>query len=98
VECDLRVAPGWIEHSTGTKVSYCENAIHDGGDNVRITKRRSDKRMPTSIDPQPEEDELECARCGAHFYYGLTRCPNCGVNLYEPEDENEESEDDSCWD
>jgi predicted nucleic acid-binding Zn-ribbon protein len=43
--------------------------------------------MPTSIDPQPAEDELECGRCGAHFYYGLTRCPNCGVNLYEPDDE-----------
>ena len=43
--------------------------------------------MPTSIDPQPAEDEVECARCGAIFYYGLTRCPNCGVNLYEPEED-----------
>jgi predicted nucleic acid-binding Zn-ribbon protein len=43
--------------------------------------------MPTSIDPQPADDEIECARCGAHFYYELTRCPKCGVNLYEPEDE-----------
>lgn len=43
--------------------------------------------MPTSLDPQPAENEIECARCGAHFYYELTRCPNCGVNLYEPEDE-----------
>ncbi len=44
--------------------------------------------MPMSIDPQPADDEIECARCGAHIYYGLTRCPNCGVNLYEPEDED----------
>lgn len=45
--------------------------------------------MPTSIDPQPADDEIECARCGAHFYYELTRCPSCGVNLYEPEDEQD---------
>ena len=45
--------------------------------------------MPTSIDPEPADDEIECARCGAHFFYELTRCPNCGVNLYEPEDEPE---------
>ena len=43
--------------------------------------------MPTSIDPQPADDEIECGRCGAHFYYELTRCPNCGVNLYEPDDD-----------
>ena len=43
--------------------------------------------MPTSIDPEPGENEFECARCGAYFHYELTRCPNCGVNLYEPEDE-----------
>lgn len=43
--------------------------------------------MPTSIDPPPADDELECGRCGAHFYYELTRCPNCGVNIYES-DEN----------
>jgi len=43
--------------------------------------------MPTSIDPPLADDEIECARCGAHFYYELTRCPNCGVNLYEPDDE-----------
>ena len=46
--------------------------------------------MPTSIDPEPEENEFECARCGAYFHYELTRCPNCGVNLYEPEDETDE--------
>jgi predicted nucleic acid-binding Zn-ribbon protein len=45
--------------------------------------------MPTSIDPQPAENEFECANCGAYFHYELTRCPNCGVNLYEPEDEME---------
>lgn len=45
--------------------------------------------MPHSIDPEPAENETECARCGAHFSMELTRCPNCGVNLYEPEDEIE---------
>lgn len=48
--------------------------------------------MPTSIDPQPGENEFECARCGAYFHYELTRCPNCGVNLYEPEDETDAAE------
>ena len=43
--------------------------------------------MPTSIDPEPGEHEFECANCGAYFHYELTRCPNCGINLYEPEDE-----------
>ena len=42
--------------------------------------------MPTSIDPQPTEDQVECARCGALIYYELSRCPKCGVNLYEPDD------------
>jgi predicted nucleic acid-binding Zn-ribbon protein len=43
--------------------------------------------MPTSIDPQPAENEIECARCGAIIYDQLSRCPNCGVNLYEPEED-----------
>jgi len=47
--------------------------------------------MPTSITPEPGENEFECARCGAYFHYELTRCPKCGVNLYEPEDESEEA-------
>ena len=54
--------------------------------------------MPTSIDPQPAEDELECARCGAYFYYELTRCPNCGVNIYEPEDEEDDFDRDDWRD
>lgn len=45
--------------------------------------------MPTSIDPPPADDELECGRCGAHFYHELTRCPNCGVNIYEPDDDSD---------
>ena len=44
--------------------------------------------MPTSIDPQPTDNEFECANCGAYFHYELTRCPNCGVNLYEPDDDS----------
>ena len=47
--------------------------------------------MPFSIDPQPRGNEIECARCGALMYYELTRCPECGVNLYEPEDDIEEN-------
>ena len=46
--------------------------------------------MPTSIDPQPGENELECARCGAYFYFELSRCPSCGVNIYEPEGDLDE--------
>jgi len=45
--------------------------------------------MPTSLDPLPGENEIECARCGAIFSIEFTRCPKCGVNLYEPDDERE---------
>jgi hypothetical protein len=48
--------------------------------------------MPTSITPEPGENEFECAHCGAYFHYELTRCPNCGINLYEPEDETDLAE------
>jgi hypothetical protein len=51
--------------------------------------------MPTSIDPQPADDELECGRCGAHFYYELTRCPNCGVDIYEPDEDLDKSDSNS---
>ena len=47
--------------------------------------------MPFSIDPQPADNEIECANCGALIYYELTRCPNCGVNLYEPEESTGEA-------
>ena len=43
--------------------------------------------MPTSLTPPPAEDEFECAQCGAYVHISLTRCPNCGVNLYEPEED-----------
>ena len=43
--------------------------------------------MPFSLDRQPSENEIECANCGALIYYELTRCPKCGVNLYEPDEE-----------
>jgi len=45
--------------------------------------------MPTSIDPLPGENEIECARCGAIFHYELTRCPNCKINIYEPEEDEQ---------
>ena len=43
--------------------------------------------MPTSLTPPPAEDEFECAQCGEYVHMHLNRCPNCGVNLYEPEDD-----------
>jgi NAD-dependent SIR2 family protein deacetylase len=43
--------------------------------------------MPTSVTPPPGENEVECANCGAYIHIELTRCPNCGVNLYEPEED-----------
>ena len=43
--------------------------------------------MPFSFDAQPGENETECGRCGAHIYIELTRCPECGINLFEPEDD-----------
>ncbi len=45
--------------------------------------------MPDRFEPPPDDNEIECARCGARFYYELTRCPNCGVDLYEPEEDDE---------
>ncbi len=45
--------------------------------------------MPFSLNPQPAKNEIECANCGALIYYELTRCPHCGVNLYEPDDQPE---------
>ncbi len=48
--------------------------------------------MPTSLDAQPNDDEVECAHCGAIIRYDLSRCPNCGVNLYEPDDEADDLE------
>ncbi len=45
--------------------------------------------MPFSFDPQPEDNETQCARCSAIFHLDLTRCPECGVNLYEPDEEYE---------
>ena len=46
--------------------------------------------MPTSLDHLPGANEIECARCGATFSVEFTRCPQCGVNLYEPDDEDED--------
>jgi len=34
-------------------------------------------------------NEIECPHCGATFHYELTRCPNCGINIYFPEDEGD---------
>ncbi|MGD8814590.1 MAG: hypothetical protein PVI78_08965 [Anaerolineales bacterium] len=52
--------------------------------------------MPIRIDPPPADDEIECGRCGAHFYYELNRCPHCGVNVYEPDDENDQPSEKSA--
>lgn len=37
--------------------------------------------------PNLEDNEVECARCGGTFHISLSRCPHCGVNLYEPQEE-----------
>lgn len=55
----------------------------------RHSLKRAYITMPMSLDPQPADNEIECARCGAYFYYELTRCPNCGVNVYEPEEDSQ---------
>jgi hypothetical protein len=34
-------------------------------------------------------NDLECPHCGATFHYELTRCPNCGVNIYFPDEEED---------
>ena len=31
--------------------------------------------------------EIECPRCGTQVYYGLNRCPNCGLSFYPNEAE-----------
>ena len=46
--------------------------------------------MPTSIDPPPADDEVECGNCGAYIYHDLVKCPNCGVYLVEPNEPEEE--------
>ena len=46
--------------------------------------------MPTSITPQPKDDETECGNCGAYIYHDLVKCPNCGVYLVEPNEAEEE--------
>ena len=40
--------------------------------------------MPTSVTPPPKDDETECGNCGAYIYYGLVKCPHCGVYLIDP--------------
>jgi hypothetical protein len=45
--------------------------------------------MPISLTPPPADNEIECANCGAYVYIELSRCPHCGINLYEPEAELE---------
>ncbi len=47
--------------------------------------------MPTSITPPPADDEIECGNCGAYFHYELTRCPNCGANVYGSDEDSESS-------
>ena len=46
--------------------------------------------MPTSIDPLPKDDEVECGNCGAYIYHDLLKCPNCGVYLVDPTNTEEE--------
>jgi hypothetical protein len=68
---------------------YIDNNVRDLIS--RIFQEKATTQMPTSLDPQPAENEIECGRCGAYFFYELTRCPNCGVNVYEPENDPQTS-------
>jgi len=36
-----------------------------------------------------KDNDIECVHCGEIFPMNLNRCPNCGVSLYEPDDEIE---------
>jgi hypothetical protein len=46
--------------------------------------------MPTSVTPPPKDDETECGNCGAYVYQGLLKCPNCGMYLVDPVDNEPE--------
>lgn len=46
--------------------------------------------MPTSINPPPKDDEVECGNCGAYIYHDLLKCPSCGVYLVEPNEPDED--------
>lgn len=45
--------------------------------------------MPFSLGKTADSNEIECPRCGEIFHFDLSRCPNCGLNLYEPASEFE---------
>jgi hypothetical protein len=42
------------------------------------------------VEPDSRSDEIECAHCGAHFYYELLECPQCGAKVYGSEEIDEE--------
>ena len=42
-----------------------------------------------------DHNKMECARCGGIFDYELTECPHCGVNIYFPDDENRERDNET---
>ncbi len=49
-----------------------------------------------SIRSTPSEDStIECAHCGASFYFELTRCPNCGRNVYPLETDSDDDRTDA---
>ena len=50
--------------------------------------------MPTSIDPLPKDDEVECGNCGAYIYHDLVKCPNCGEYLVQYGESDEEHQSD----
>lgn len=48
--------------------------------------------MPTSIDPPPRDDEVECGNCGAYIYHDLVKCPHCDAYLVDPSPDLDEEE------
>jgi hypothetical protein len=43
------------------------------------------------------DHEIECARCGARFYYELLECPQCGASVYGEEEEDLLEDEPSGW-
>jgi hypothetical protein len=45
------------------------------------------QEMAQERNKPPAEDEIECPRCGALATLEYTRCPNCGLSFYPPDED-----------
>ncbi len=48
--------------------------------------------MPFSLGQTAQPNEIECPRCGEIFHFDTSRCPKCGLNLYEPDPQDDSFE------